>query len=56
MPTVEQHLTDLHEQTIKLSAILQTALDKPRLDLAAMREQILCTPNSPMTQPQPQSL
>jgi hypothetical protein len=52
MPTVEQHLTDLHEQTIKLSAILEIALNKPRLDLAAMREQILCAPNPSTTQPQ----
>jgi hypothetical protein len=53
MSTVQQQPTDLREQTIKLSALLESALNKPRLDLAAMREQILCTPNPPTTRHQP---
>jgi hypothetical protein len=47
MTAIEQRLADLREQTIKFSAILESALDKPRLDTATMREQILCTPTHP---------
>ncbi|GAB7327010.1 hypothetical protein MBLNU13_g10953t1 [Cladosporium sp. NU13] len=41
MSTIEQRLEDVREQTTKFSAILERALDKPRLDIATMREQIL---------------
>ena len=47
MSTIAQRLADVCERTTKLSAILERALDKPRLDTAAMREQILCTPTRP---------
>ena len=48
MSTLEQRLADVREQTTKFSAILERALDKPRLDIATMREQILCTPTHPL--------
>lgn len=52
MSTLEQSLADVREQTTKFSAILERALDKPRLDIATMREQILCTPTHPSSNTQ----
>lgn len=52
MSTLEQRLADAREQTTKFSAILERALDKPRLGIATMREQILCTPTPPQSKHQ----
>ena len=41
MSTLEQRLADVREQTTKFSAILERALDKPRLDIATDRKSVV---------------
>jgi len=42
-----EQMGDMHEQAARVSAVLETALAKPRLDMAAMREQIICMLSRP---------